>query len=238
MSPYAILGVQEGAPLDTVKSAYRKLVKKYHPDVSTDPAHAVKFQEVQDAYDAITQPKAPPQPPRPNFHFTTVLETMVEVSVEEAFHGGHKTLNIGTPTGKHLEISVEIPPMTVPGTRLKVNGLPPELSTVDLYIIVMPSENGAFRAMGTTIVTRLAVDFVSAILGAEVSVQTLDGTRFFKIVPGSQNGAMVKLNNLGFRFPGAPNGERDDFVVILDIMLPTQINEAQRQLLTQYRDLT
>ena len=53
MSPYKVLGVPEGADVETVKAAYRKLVKQYHPDVN--PRGEAKFKEITAAYEALTQ---------------------------------------------------------------------------------------------------------------------------------------------------------------------------------------
>lgn len=52
--PYSILGVGEDASEDEIKSAYRTLAKKYHPDVNKDPDAESKFKEISSAYDAIT----------------------------------------------------------------------------------------------------------------------------------------------------------------------------------------
>ncbi len=51
---YEILGVGKGASEDEVKKAYRKLAKKYHPDVSTEENAESKFKEVQEAYDVLS----------------------------------------------------------------------------------------------------------------------------------------------------------------------------------------
>lgn len=50
---YEILGVDENADLDTIKKAYRKLVRKYHPDVSKEPDAAQKTAEVNEAYETL-----------------------------------------------------------------------------------------------------------------------------------------------------------------------------------------
>ncbi|MDD4069429.1 MAG: molecular chaperone DnaJ [Candidatus Izemoplasmatales bacterium] len=51
---YEVLGVSKSASDDEIKKAYRKLAKKYHPDVSTEPNAEAKFKEVQEAYDVLS----------------------------------------------------------------------------------------------------------------------------------------------------------------------------------------
>jgi curved DNA-binding protein len=50
---YEVLGVSRGADADAVKRAYRKLARKYHPDVSKEKNAESKFKEVQEAYEVL-----------------------------------------------------------------------------------------------------------------------------------------------------------------------------------------
>jgi curved DNA-binding protein len=50
---YSILGVERNADADAIKKAYRKLARKYHPDVSKDPKGEEKFKEVAEAYETL-----------------------------------------------------------------------------------------------------------------------------------------------------------------------------------------
>ena len=50
---YDVLGVSKTATQDEIKKAYRKLAKKYHPDLNKEPGAEQKFKEVQEAYDIL-----------------------------------------------------------------------------------------------------------------------------------------------------------------------------------------
>jgi curved DNA-binding protein len=54
---YQILGVAEDADLKAVKTAYRKLARKYHPDVSEEKDAAERFKEVAEAYEVLGDEK-------------------------------------------------------------------------------------------------------------------------------------------------------------------------------------
>lgn len=57
MDPYKVLGVAPGASDDEIKKAYRKLIRKYHPDANVNnpnkEAAAKRFAEVQEAYEVL-----------------------------------------------------------------------------------------------------------------------------------------------------------------------------------------
>ena len=54
---YSIMGVARTASQDEIKRAYRKLAKKYHPDVSKEANAEVKFKEMQEAYEVLKDPE-------------------------------------------------------------------------------------------------------------------------------------------------------------------------------------
>ena len=53
---YSILGVDRAASADDIKRAYRKLARKYHPDVTEEADGEERFKEVQEAYEVLKDP--------------------------------------------------------------------------------------------------------------------------------------------------------------------------------------
>ena len=54
---YKIMGVERGASQDEIKRAYRKLARKYHPDVSKEPDAEARFKELGEAYEVLKDPE-------------------------------------------------------------------------------------------------------------------------------------------------------------------------------------
>ena len=75
---YEVLGISKTASDDEIKKAYRKLAKKYHPDVSTEANAEAKFKEVQEAYDVLSD-----QPREANMINLVIRLQMADLAVLE-----------------------------------------------------------------------------------------------------------------------------------------------------------
>ncbi len=56
-SPSEVLGISPHATKDEVRSAYRRLAIKFHPDYNSSPDAKEKFQQIQEAYEQLTRPE-------------------------------------------------------------------------------------------------------------------------------------------------------------------------------------
>ena len=54
---YEVLGVSRDATADEIQRAYRKLARRYHPDINRDPAAEERFKEISEAYDVLSDPE-------------------------------------------------------------------------------------------------------------------------------------------------------------------------------------
>ena len=56
---YRILGVERSADEKAIKSAYRKMARKYHPDVAKGKDAGERFREITEAYEVLSDPENP-----------------------------------------------------------------------------------------------------------------------------------------------------------------------------------
>ena len=75
-----------------------------------------------------------------------------------------------------------------------------------------------------------------AVLGADITVPTLDGTVKLRIPPGSENGQQLRVRGRGL--PKGKSGERGDFHVVLTVQTPSRLSDEERTLWEKIRSVS
>jgi molecular chaperone DnaJ len=104
----------------------------------------------------------------------------------------------------------------------------------DLYVEVRVAEDNRFHRDGEDLVSIVDVPATVAMLGTTVAVETLDGEREISVPPGSQGGTEVLLRGLGL--PRLGGRSRGHHRVVLNVVVPTNLNEEQLELARRLDD--
>ena len=153
------------------------------------------------------------------------VEAELPVTLEELLNGGKRRITLD---GRSLD--VEIPRGAREGTVLRLAGQggkglgdgPP--GDVFLHLRLVPHPR--YRVTGDDLELDLPLAPWQAALGAEVKVETPDGTVTLKVPPGSQSGRRLRLRARGL--PRA-DGSRGDLYAVIRIVVPEPLSPAERE---------
>lgn len=140
-------------------------------------------------------------------------------------------------TKREHNITVKIPAGVDTGNVVRVAGQGHSTiaGTGDLYLHLKIAPSHKFQRQGPNIVSNIDVKFTTAALGGAVSVLTVHGPETVDIPAGSQQGDTVRIPKKGtYNLTTKIQG---DHVVVLNVLLPKQLNEDQRKSLESLREL-
>jgi molecular chaperone DnaJ len=319
---YDILGIKKGATEKDVKQAYRRLARKFHPDVNPGNKSAeAKFKEINEAYEVLSDKENRKKYDRygdkwqyadqfeqagqqqrqyweyspggsSSFSFSggdigdmdgileglfgrghtgtfrrqtqpqkgQNLESPVEVTLEEAYHGTTRNINLqsGEPcttckgsgyiqnlpcsvcrgtgvaaTIKRLE--VKIPAGVQNGSRVRIagKGQPGYHGgpSGDLFLKVSVRPHAQFERHGDNLHVNVPVLLTVAILGGEVQVPTPKGKLALKIPAETQNGRVFRLTGQGM--PHLGKSTKGDLLAKVNVILPTKLSEKEKDFFRQ-----
>ncbi|MES2398192.1 MAG: J domain-containing protein [Bacteroidota bacterium] len=285
---YKILGIKKDASVEDIKKAYRKLARKYHPDLNPNNKEANKqFQQINEANEVLSDPESrkkydkygkdwkhgeeyekAQQSQRQSSgrsgreqsfggaqggdDFSDFFSSMfggqsgggrggrqakfrgqdfnaeVQLNLIDAYQTHQQTLSVN---GKNIRIT--IPAGIENGQTIKigghggpgVNGGP----AGDLFITFLITNNTNFKREGNNLYTTVDLDLYTAVLGGEITIDTLSGKVKLKVPPETQNGTKVKLKGKGFPVY-KKEGQFGDLFITYSIKIPTNLTEKQKEL--------
>jgi curved DNA-binding protein len=169
------------------------------------------------------------------------MEAEVTVSLEDAFRGTTITLTLTDASGAERRIEATIPRGVRDGSRIRLagqgnpgrNGGPPG----DIYLVISIAPHPRFRREGDDLRVEVPVDLTICMLGGDVQVQTLKGSRLsVRIPPETQNGTAIRLRGQGMPHLKHP-ATAGDLYVEVRVVLPTRLTAEERALFVRLAEL-
>jgi curved DNA-binding protein len=156
----------------------------------------------------------------------------VIISLTEAYQGTTRRLELD---GRRLE--VKIPPGAKNGTKVRVaNAIPTGAGGQkgDLYLVIKVAEDPRFELKGIDLHTEVTIDLFTAVLGGEVTVQTLSGNVLLTIPAGIQPGQSMRLAGRGIPRLNSPN-IKGDLYAHIKVKIPQNLTRRQKELFQELK---
>lgn len=292
---YKILGVDRNADAETIKKAYRKLARQYHPDVNKgDKKAEERFKEINEANDVLSDPekrkvydqlganyqqyrqaggdprnydwsqwagqRGGANPFRTRTGTNTAdfedldlgdlfesmfggrtggartqsarrprdVEQPVQITLAEAFHGATRLLQ-----KDDQDIEVSIPAGVKTGSKVRVRGQGPRNArgqAGDLYLVIEVAPDSTYERKEDDLYRDIKVDAFTAMLGGEVTVQTLSGSVVVTVPAGTSSGRRIRLRGRGMPKLG-DKGQFGDLYLRMMVTVPREISDEDRKTL-------
>lgn len=288
---YKILGIDKKATDKDIKKAYRKLARKYHPDLNPDDKIAEKkFKEINEANEILSDAenrkkydkygkdwkhgeefeKAQQQQQYQRYaqqgtssnytedDFSDFFSSMfgggsarprgrnvkyrgqdfnaeLHLDLKDVYQTHKRTLTVN---GKNIRLT--IPAGVKNGQTIKikghggkgVNGGP----NGDLHIKFSIANHSKFKRDKDNLYATFDLDLYKAMLGGEITINTLNGKVKLKVKPGTQNETKIKLKGKGFPVY-KKEGQFGDLYITYQLKIPANLTDKEKELFEELAKL-
>jgi curved DNA-binding protein len=104
----------------------------------------------------------------------------------------------------------------------------------DLYLLIRVADDPRFQVKGNDLHTEVAIDLYTAVLGGEVTLQTISGNVVLTIPPGIQPGQSIRLAGRGIPRLNSP-GIKGDLYIHVKVKIPHNLTSRQKELFQELK---
>src|SRR5436190_21026360 len=257
---YETLEVERSADDSGLKTAFRKLAMKWHPDKNPgDKTSEVRFREINEAYEVLKDPQKRAAYDRfGHAAFEQGMSGAGRIRHAQGFFQVERTCPACHGRGQTIEdpctsctgsgrvtreraLSVNIPAGVEDGRGIRlagegeagVRGGPPG----DLYIFLSLAAHDFFQRDGADLHCRVPISMVTAALGGEFDVPTIERTKTkVKVPSGTQTGRRFRIASKGM--PVLRSRQVGDMYVQVMVETPQNLTKKQKELLAEFEKLS
>lgn len=161
-----------------------------------------------------------------------IYEQPVSISLPEAYSGTQRSLKI-----ENRRYEVKIPAGAQSGTKIRIAGAGPRDQAGgngDLYLVINVPPDSKYERKGFDLYLETRIGLTTAVLGGQVTIQTLSGPVSLTIPPGTQPGQTFRLTGKGMPHL-KDNQVHGDLFVKIWVPIPKQLSSKQRELFEKLR---
>ena len=167
-------------------------------------------------------------------------EASITISLDDAFHGAVKTITLSTMDKRNFgfgrrsskSYNIRIPKGITHGSKIKLKGQGTESEfggkPGDLLLQINILPHNIFRLNGYDLEIDLPLSPWEAVLGAKVTIPTIDGKATLNIAPGTQNDSRLRLKGKGM--PKKGGKDFGDMYAVVKIVIPKNLNSKELKL--------
>ncbi len=214
-SLYETLGVSENASADEIKKAYRKLARKYHPDINKEPEAQEKFKEINAAYEVLSDPEKKKQ---------------YDMYGDQMF-GGQNFGDFARSQGGDIDLDEILRNIFGGGFGAGGFEFDSRNSRGGFSRSGFGRSGNSYRTPDLDIHTSITVPFIVSVTGGKHHITTAEGESFdIKIPAGIKSGETLRVRGKGRSL----SGQRGDLLITVHVAPST---EYERKDLDLYKTI-
>ncbi len=163
------------------------------------------------------------------------VQANFEITLEDAFNGGKQAFEFN---GQKIQIQLKPGIQDKQKLKLSGKGYPGQNGGAngDLILVLNIKKHPLFKRKGNNLHTEHFIDLLTAVLGGEITINTLGGKIKTNIASGTSCGKVLKLKGQGMPYYNEPN-KRGDLFVKLMLKAPDKLSPREKELYEELRSI-